>query len=343
MLRKTSISALATAFLLAGLAVARSGRAVSHPPRRTVVVNVVTRHGRAVNGLTAKYFAARFRRKRVKIVSVTYDPGPYRVVLLLDTSGSMQDSRLAELTLAQYLLAWISPQDPVALATFDSKIRNRIPFSLDRTQANALFGKLLHAPEKAPPGSGYGGKTAIWNAVGKALDMLGPPRAGDAVCLLTDGGDNGAKEQSREVMRRCLGAGVRIFSLGVLPPLKGMIVSEENSGPDVLRELSGPSGGEVAWFSAADLRWLGSQWAAKHRKSVKREFVAEYAPLALLAREINAVYRLEIELPEPVDKPRGWSLKLVDPNNGKAEHLLLLKYPRRLVPTPSPDQQAAHP
>ncbi len=328
---------LVTVCLLAAPYRARAATAEHAQLRRSVVVSVVTRQGRAVNGLSAKCFSARFRGRPVRIESATYDPGPRRVLLLLDTSGSMHDSRLAELTLAKYLLAWIAPQDPIALATFGLKIRDRTPFSPDRTSINGRLKKLLQTPEKPPLGSDYTGKTAIWNALGEALRLFNPHRSGDAIFLLTDAGDNGFHENRKDVIRKCLRTGVRVFVLAVLPPFRlAHLMNEASSGPSEVRELTSRSGGGVAWLSTADLRTLTSHWAIHHRKAVTRAFVEEFAPLALMAREINAVYRLQILLPEPVDKPRRWHLKLVDPKTGKTDRLLLLHYPHQLLPADTP-------
>lgn len=369
---------LAIAFLLAGPALARIGPTARESLRRTVAVSVVTQQGRAVGGLTAKCFSARFRHRRVKIVSAAFDPGPHRVLLLLDTSGSMYFSRQAELRLVKYLLAWIAPQDPIAFATFGPKIRDRVPFSLDRTQANAQLQKLMALPErtrcgpKPPKGSDYWGTTAIWRSLDEALGMLGTPRPGDAICLLTDGHDNGQHEHSGDARRRCVDAGVRVFSF-CLPRSHHPITVCTNakarrvnglrrnalsgrrrtyyvrqrrfrataSGPPLLKKLSARTGGEFSQLSTADVRTLGSQWATMHPKSATNAFAHEFAPLALVAREINAVYRLEIELPKQVNKPRGWSLKIIHPKNGKHDHSLRLIYPDRFFPAPSADTAPA--
>jgi len=45
---------------------------------------------------------------------------------------------------------------------------------------------------------------------------------------------------------------------------------------------------------------------------------------------INNSYRVELHLPERLDKPRGWKLEL--DLKGRVDKLMRLTYPRRLAP-----------
>lgn len=333
MLRKSKAPMLVLGLLLIPPVCSKAGAADDKGLRRTMVVSALTQKGELVNGLTPEFFAANFRGRPVTIESATYDTAPRRVVLLLDTSGSMRDSREVQLTLADYLLAWTSPATSVALLTFGNGVRDRLPLATDRAPARAELQKLRSLPKTPPMGSNYTGKTALWIGIQEALQLLDPPQAGDAICLISDGGDNASRGRDRVVRRRLAESGVRVFSVLVtLPPSTRIRSPGEADGPEVLRELSLDTGGDGVGYLADALDWQGTKWAAEHGEAAGKKSAALLAPLAAVAREINAFYRLEIKLPKPVDKPRDWHLKLVDPQTGKTDRLLLLRYPIRLMP-----------
>src|ERR1700722_12840653 len=60
---------------------------------RNAPVHVLTAKGETVTGLTPENFKASFHRKAVKIVSVTQDEAPRRVMIVLDSSRSMMSQR----------------------------------------------------------------------------------------------------------------------------------------------------------------------------------------------------------------------------------------------------------
>ncbi len=307
--------------------------------RRTVVVSVWTQEGRLVNGLTPEFFAARFHGQPVKIESATYDNTPHRVMLVLDTSASMGAYRGAEISMAIYVMALISPSDLLGLLTFGPQVRSRVPLSTDRTPVQEKLKDLQRLPSTPPPGSEFTGKTALWDALAEALDEFGMPQPGDTVCLISDGGDNGQHENARAVRRRYASAGVRIFTLGLIPEgLSRHRVPEEVEGPQILIELGHETGGGLIVFDGDAFDALSRFYGSKHQELAEKELALLLAPAGLVARLINGFYRLEIRLPVPVDKPRGWKLWLVDPKTGKSDHLLEIRYPNRLFPVGSPSQ-----
>src|SRR3972149_226841 len=91
------------------------------PRRRTLAVNVLDEQGNQVSGVTAANFRAEFRGPPGKILSAALGTQPRRIVLLLDTSGSMA-ARVGKWELAaeaaEDLLGWGPPARGAALGTF---------------------------------------------------------------------------------------------------------------------------------------------------------------------------------------------------------------------------------
>ena len=100
---------------LAGLAPELPAQEASSQ-RLTVAVNVVDSGGNVVRGLTTTNFSGKIGPKDVKIVSVTLDNQPRRIVILLDVSGSMTGSR------SRWNLAYRAAWDIIALAPAESSL-----------------------------------------------------------------------------------------------------------------------------------------------------------------------------------------------------------------------------
>lgn len=88
---KTALSLGLTAFLVASLV--RVATAQQDPCLdRTVAVNVLMEKGESVKGLTEQSFRAEFQHKTVQVVSAKRGIAPRRIVIVLDSSGSMIQS-----------------------------------------------------------------------------------------------------------------------------------------------------------------------------------------------------------------------------------------------------------
>lgn len=309
----------------------QSGNAPVSGERRTVIVGIVTDKGQLVNGLEKQNFRARLGKQDVPIVSVRYEPVPHRIVLLLDVSSSMDPDREVETWVAEKLLLWTSPWNPVAVLAFSNSIDTEIPFSTDRAAARAEIAKLKCPPQpiKHPPPR----MTALLDALDRALEILQPAQPGDAIVLITDGGENRSKLRERQVKKIFGPSGQRIFTVLLWaaenPERRYMQGSE---GPYTVASLSEDSGGRLAMIDMKPVHLLFGKNSAKHPEQAESARQAALAPVMVAAREINSFYRLEIELPAPIDKPRGWKLEVIDPATGRGDHHLLVDYPLRLYP-----------
>ncbi len=298
---------------------------------RTVVVSVHTQKGQQVNGLDASHFRAKVDGNSVQILSARYDTSPHRVVLLLDVSGSMTDNLGLERKVAETLLSQINPASPVALLSFATTVSNRLPFGTNRLVLRVALEGL--EPPPMIKGAKSTRKTALLDALVEGLGMLDPPQPGDALCIISDGGDNASKVRESLAKRSAFSSGMRIFSILISDPLpiRGR-TPEEASGLDLLASLSDHTGGTMVEFDQGNMDWLDGEWARKHPEKAQGFREDFFAPLEVMARDMNACYRLEIELAEKIQAPCKWKLQLVDPATGKPDRLLVLRYPARLYP-----------
>src|SRR5260370_6671141 len=100
---------------------------------RTLPITVHDSHWLQFHGLTAEDFQAKLRGQRVKILSLHPDTRPHRIVVLLDTSGSMRGEesgkewKLASSVAAHFSQANLKSTSP-ALFLFSDKVLEQIDF-----------------------------------------------------------------------------------------------------------------------------------------------------------------------------------------------------------------------
>jgi VWFA-related protein len=106
----------------------------------TIQASVRDHHGRSMQGLTAKDFEVLDNGQPRPILSLRADAGsPVSVAILVDTSGSMRAGPKMSMArqAADSMVAQLRQgQDEVAIFTFDSSLRQELPFTteLDRVK-----------------------------------------------------------------------------------------------------------------------------------------------------------------------------------------------------------------
>jgi hypothetical protein len=290
---------------------------------RTVAVNVLTEKGDSVNGLTAKSFRAEYQRQLVEVVSATRDIHTRRIAIVLDTSRSINQNLTwyAATSAAKRLYSTAPGETSFALLTFATQVETRI----ELTEGRVAVAKALSAmgSEDWTNYKGPTRKTALLDALVEGLGSFPAPALGDVVFAITDGDDNASHIDFSEVRRKFLSTGVRLFCFLVSEPLslRGR-TREEASGPEEMAQLVRATGGD---FTSVELDPQGD--LAKFQ----RDFVPP--GITSLEREIAETYRVEIHLPQSVDKEKGWKLQVVD-DSGKSISKLRIIYPQKLAPCP---------
>lgn len=295
---------------------------------RSIPVNVLTQDGKIVTGLDAASFRGSYRHKPVRILSTTRDEQPRRILMLLDSSGSMTEHRddwTVVLNIADAVVTHMPPQTPIGLAAFAVKIDRSVELTSNRQKLEQELTELRRGSKLFPKGPR---KTALWDAIQSGLAMLGAPQEGDVIYVISDGEDNSSKTNPPVLERTLLSAGVRLFALELYDAEFADEIMEGSTGPQHLVDFVTTTGG-LPLILPRNQQAYGYALADKSGKPTLLG-----RSLALQLQQITAFERLEIELPEPIDKPRDWDLKVTNLGEFKARNLTVV-YPRKLLPCPA--------
>jgi hypothetical protein len=307
-----------SAVLMSGVCLAQPLGNCTH---RSIVVNVRDRQGKLVVGLPENAFRGEFRGKPVSVKSAKVEIAPRRTLILLDLSSSVTGTKanweMAK-QIAEDLASFDARGNSLALMTFASDVLDVEDFS----KGPATVLERLRAFEgTAPRIPKRGRQTALLDALLRATDIFGEPEPGDAIYLISDGGENHSKARVEDVKRVLLRKGIRVYSFELVVP-RNFPTEEERLGPQVLQDLAQTTGGTIT--------------AAERPFGVSYDLTSKWGPV--LAAALNEVYdemrnfyQLEIELPAEVDKPRKWKLEVVKEQGGLRKNATII-YPHELVP-----------
>jgi Mg-chelatase subunit ChlD len=203
-----------------------------------------------IQSISVADLEANVHGKPVKFLSLVPDLRPHRLVLLLDTSGSMGSIageappwRL-ELSLARHFVAVNQQKSQIALLLFNDQVNDVIDFS----QGNSAVADMLQQIDKDPSyvKKFAKGRTALRDAILQAVQLLGYPSSADALYILTDGGDNASTHSTVDVNQRLAVTSVRLFAVVIQDQqFPHGRAPEELSGPGELSEIARKSGGDI--------------------------------------------------------------------------------------------------
>ena len=163
----------------------------------------------------------------IDVVPVAESSRPVGVVLVVDTSGSMQTSGKLEQAkeAARRFVANKAPTDAVALVAFDNEARVAVNFTTDGTLVDAAIDGLQPA-----------GETALWDAVRVATGLFAD--RGDLlpyVVMLSDGADTVSVTTAEQALGAVEGAGAGVFPIA--------LTGGGESDVTTLKRLADASGG----------------------------------------------------------------------------------------------------
>ena len=173
---------------------------------------------------------------------------PRRVVVLLDASGSMREPGKGNLwrravASAQFVTGLSERRAHLALLIFNKKIVEEIGFSGD----NATIVKRLNelAEDQKFLVREVRGTTHLYDAMNRALQLLGQPTSADAIFVLSDAGENGSQLHFADIKSKLLQTGVRVFLTRLETPGANYrkMSPEELSGVDEIFTLVEQTGG----------------------------------------------------------------------------------------------------
>jgi Ca-activated chloride channel homolog len=182
---------------------------------------------------------------------------PLASVLVLDCSGSMivagKIQALKDAAYAYVLL--LKPGDEVGIVPFSSRVGTIVPLTGDKM---ALSGGLQ--------GLQADGRTAFFDALDQALELLSGIRGRRAVLAITDGMDNASWKSETDVTDYARRLGIPIYVIGLGNP--NPFVVTEGIDERTLQRIAGNSGG--LYFrapSAAQLRAIYESLARRFQSS----------------------------------------------------------------------------
>lgn len=198
-----------------------------------VVLNAIIqdRSGRHVSGLQQKQFKVFENGKEQEISFFAAEETPFAAVILIDTSGSMEERVSLARSAAINFLDGIRADDNVSIYRFDSKVTLVQDFSGSRDIEQAIFD--LKAD----------GMTALNDAIFKAANELAArPEKRRAIVVISDGEDTFSKRSASKALKAALDANAVVYTVDMSSITGSGNRRMQNQA--VLRDFAEKSGGK---------------------------------------------------------------------------------------------------
>ena len=169
-----------------------------------VVVNATISDGsgRSVGSLGKRLFRVFEDGVEQPIESFSAESTPFAAVILLDTSGSMEQRVTLARAAAIQFLDGLRGEDFAAIYNFDSKVQMVQEFSNSRSMRDAVFDLKSY------------GMTVLNDAVYTAAEMLSKrPERRRAIVLLSDGADTMSRRSADRALQAALLADATIYTV----------------------------------------------------------------------------------------------------------------------------------
>jgi hypothetical protein len=204
--------------------------------QRSVIVNP-RQEGKLVSGLQASSFRGSLQGRSVKVLSAKVNTEAPRIVLLLDLSGSVNRNN-HKLDTEQFLaenIVTTSFIPHLALVLFSDRLLDSVGFdhapkAIEQRLANLKDGQ---------------GPTALFDSLAYSAGIFHTREPGDAIYVITDGGENHSSSHAKDVEKELLSKGIRLFVFlvsAIKPPL---VSEEEQQGYSDLQRLAEVTGGSI--------------------------------------------------------------------------------------------------
>ena len=198
-----------------------------------VVVNVsiLDGSGRSVAGLEQRLFKVFEDGVEQKVETFSSEETPFAAVILLDTSGSMENRVVLARSAAIQFLDGLRADDFVAIYNFDSKVKLVQDFSNSRDIRDQAYDLKSD------------GMTVLHDAVYKASELLAKrPEKRKAIVVLSDGADTMSGKSSDKALQAALAAGATIYTVDMSAINDNSIGRRQNQG--VLKNFAEKTGGK---------------------------------------------------------------------------------------------------
>lgn len=298
-------------------------------------VDVISVTGDVFRGLATEDFAAHIQKKPVGLKSLTYDEGPRRVLIVVDTSKKLStDTRKAESVMVETMLAMARPEDTFALQEARGPGRE-VDFTSDRRAITEAMGW----SSKEGKGSG------VLDAVMAGIERFGTPQSGDAIVVIAADLEGNHKANARTVAKALEEHHIRMFGLALGPVMTRSVVAGGsmtsttsqglawttpgvgdmvyNTGDEHFFPLTINSGGLVLGVMNTESHRSYDMGNPRMQQEVQQKARS-------ISKMINSFYRMQVE-PPPLSRAEDWSLDVND-NIKKHSQPMFVLYPRSLGP-----------
>lgn len=232
MKRSARILLLAVAVTLCFQAAAAQDEDVVTVDSSLVVMNasVSDSAGRAVSGIKQAEFSVFEDGTKQEIAFFEAANTPFAAVILLDTSGSMQERISLARSAAINFLDGLRAEDSASIYNFDSKVKLVQDFSNSRDITESVFDLKAY------------GMTAMNDAIVEAAKVLAQrPEKRRAIVVLSDGEDTQSKFSASRALKEAMAANATIYTVDMSSIDTGGKQRMQNQG--VLRNFAEKSGG----------------------------------------------------------------------------------------------------
>jgi hypothetical protein len=243
----------------------------------TILLNAFDRNFNLERDLRAKDIKVEVDGKEAMILSVSFDTHPRRIVLMVDSSGSVEASPQQSgwgiaLPAAAYAAYVVPASASSELVTFSDKLQRE---SSDFENRKVVQARVFDLAKRKPKGG-----TSLFDSVHQVLAEFKELHFGDAIYIVTDGGDNKSKISRAKLTEELISRGIRVFVFLVQerPPL----TEEERSGASDMYGFAESTGGTVVRITSVDVA------GNKQLDNLAPQIVAQ----------VEGVYRLELGISE---------------------------------------------
>ena len=198
-----------------------------------VHVSVLDGKSRLVPGLPREAFTVFENGQPQPITFFHNDDNPVTVGLVLDCSTSMQRKREAIIAAGIAFAQSSHPSDELFTVNFNEQVWSGLPVSIPFTSD---VEQLRNALQR----SGARGRTALFDAMQFALGHLQKgQRQKKVLIVVSDGGDNASRATFDDVLQAAQRSDAIIYALSLHDQY------DDDARPDVLRKLTGATGGKA--------------------------------------------------------------------------------------------------
>lgn len=167
-----------------------------------VYASVHDQKGHFVDGLSRESFQVMEDGKPQQIAGFDSTFQSLSCAILLDTTGSMNEALPRVKNSIVKLIDELSPEDSVAIYTFDQRLVVRQDFTTDKSAA-----------KRAALRTRAEGSTALFDALSEAAQELSQRSGKKALILFTDGDDNSSALSANAAVARAKRAGLPLYTI----------------------------------------------------------------------------------------------------------------------------------